>query len=85
MIGYEPLRAGDTCWTPVTDHPRFPKVVYEGGYCLFRDKEVAERIAAAWNSYRPDGEYPFYAKSFVIQPRVPEPEETGQLALWEGY
>jgi hypothetical protein len=86
MDYYEPLKAGDTCWTPVTDHPKFSKVFYEGQPYLFREQAVAERIAAAWNSYRPAGsEYPFYVKSFVLQPMKPEPEETGQLSLWEGY
>lgn len=81
MTCYAPLQAGDTAYTPVTDHPDFPRVFYEGGSGLFRDRGVAERIAAAWNSYLPpDAEWRFYVRPVVLQPR--EPEDSGQMGLW---
>lgn len=83
---YAPLQAGDTAFTPVTDHPNFSRVFREGEYCLFRDQAVAERIAAAWDSYLPaDAEWRWYVKAVVLLPREepePEPEDTGQLSLW---
>lgn len=85
LTDWSPLKPGDTVWVPVTDHPNFPKVIYEGESYTFRDRAVAERIAVAWNSYTPNSKWPFYAKSFILLQRSPEPEpdqDTGQLSLF---
>ena len=83
MVGsevyYEPLKVGDTAFTPVTDHPDFPKCFYVGESALFRAREAAERIADAWNSY--GGDWKWYVKEVTLLSRMEEPKGE-QLSLW---
>lgn len=74
---WNPIRAGDPVWCVVTDHPAFPQVVYEGEPYLFREKAVAERIACAWNSY--SGDWTWYVKAFVVQPRTASPSAIAEI------
>lgn len=82
MTYYKPAEAGDTVYRPVTDHPNFPKQFRVGDPYMFTEREVAERIAEAWNSY--GGEWKWYVKEFVLLPKEePEPEPEGeQLSFW---
>lgn len=76
---WRPLQAGDTAYTPVTDHPSFPLEFKEGAPYLFRDPETAERIASAWNSL--GGEWTWYVKEFLLLPAKPEKPKL-QLSLF---
>ncbi len=77
---WRPLQAGDLVYTPVTDHPEFPREFREGKTVyLFRDRETAARIAMAWNSC--GGEWTWYVKDFTLLPS--ESEDPGlQISLF---
>lgn len=66
--------AGMTAYNIVTDHPNYSHEVFEGGrnYSVYADREVAERIADAWNSYHTDtntpNPWPFYVLECIVKP-----------------
>ena len=68
------LRAGMTVYNIITDHPSYPKIVYEDGhdYAAFRDRETADRICVAWNGHYTNSgtpqPWPFYVVECVVQP-----------------
>jgi len=68
------LRAGMTIYNIITDHPSYPKQVYEDDYdyAAFRDRETADRICAAWNGHYTNSgtpqPWPFYVVQCVVQP-----------------
>lgn len=76
-----PLKAGDVAFTPVTNHPDFPKEFHVGDSCIFRERDVAERIATAWNSY--GGEWEWFVKEIILLEKRPDEEiPEKQLPLW---
>lgn len=79
------LRAGALVFWVVTDHPRHPKVLYEDGSAnsAWRDRETAQRIADAWNSYGPEWEW--YVREVTVLPRTQTAEEQGQMKLFDGW
>lgn len=81
-MGWEPQKEGDIAYTPVTDHPNFPKQFHVGESCLFREREVAEKVAAAWNSH--GGEWKWYVKEVVLLPPIQKAkdESEDQLSFW---
>ena len=83
MIDWRSLRGGDTAYACVTDHPRFPRRFHAGDYGMFRDRDTAERIATAWNSFG-ETEWIFYVKEVVLlPPRDHDPaDDWNQEVLW---
>jgi hypothetical protein len=69
---WRPLRAGDTVYTAVTDHPNSPREFREGQPYLFRDYATAEKIALAWNL--DGGDWTWYVKKFILLPKPGEPD-----------
>lgn len=68
-----------------TDHPNHPNECHLGDYGLFREREVAERICAAWNSYGSEHTYPFYVvEVFPLEMLAEEQDDTDspQMGLW---
>ena len=87
------LLAGTTVYNIVTDHPNYSHDVFEGGrnYGVYADRAVAERIAAAWNSYHADtntpNPWPFYVLECIVKsPSDAEPaaddDDSLQLVLF---
>ena len=71
-MSYGDVRVGQTVYVIVTDHPSYPKRVYEGQrpYAVFDTLVVADDICEKWNGYYA-GEpqpWPFYVMETVVLP-----------------
>ena len=82
------LRAGMTVYAIITDHPNYPKVIYEDSstYGVHTDRATAQDICDAWNSYHSEpARWPFYVlETVVLADEHDEPVQLGLFGLLAG-